>query len=274
MHEATAPTPESSRIALFRRPGFNNIAPYFLAQGAPRFLDFLVVSFEGTERIRVPRPDGSIMHAEVAIGDADVIELGDASEQYPARPMTTHLYVPDAHAAYARALQVGASSIHPPNDDHPSGDRWGAITDPFGNTWFIATRRGWVPGPEGARTVQPYLHIHEAHKMISFVEAAFGAKAAGVTQSAEGAILHATVEIAGATFELAEAHGDSQPSPHYLHVYVPDTDAAYTQALAAGATGVTPPNDAPYGDRAATVRDPFGNTWFLATYLGANGSQA
>jgi hypothetical protein len=54
MHEATAPTPESSRIALFRRPGFNNIAPYFLAQGAPRFLDFLVVSFEGTERIRVP----------------------------------------------------------------------------------------------------------------------------------------------------------------------------------------------------------------------------
>jgi uncharacterized glyoxalase superfamily protein PhnB len=50
---------------------------------------------------------------------------------------------------------------------------------------------------------------------------------------------------------------------------VPDTDATYAQALAAGATGVTPPADAPYGDRAATVKDPFGNTWFLATYLGA-----
>jgi PhnB protein len=270
MNEATAPTPESPRTANFRRPGFNNIAPYFLVQDAPRFLDFLIFAFEATERIRVPRPDGSIMHAEVAIGDSDVIELGDANEQYPARPMTTHLYVSDAHAAYARALQAGATSIHPPNDDHPSGDRWGAVIDPFGNTWFIATPRGWVPGPEGLRTVQPYLYVHEAHKMIPFVEAAFAAKTGGVAKSPEGLILHATIEIAGATFEISEAHGESQPSPHYLHVYVPDTDATYAQALAAGATSVTPPADAPYGDRAATVKDSSGNTWFLATYLGAS----
>jgi PhnB protein len=269
MNEATAPTPETSRTPHLRRPGFNNIAPYFLVEGAPRFLDFLVFAFEATERIRVPRPDGSIMHAEVAIGDSDVIELGDASEQYPARPMTTHLYVPDAHAAYARALEAGATPIHPPNDDHPSGDRWGAIIDPFGNTWLIATPRGWAPGPEGFRTVQPYLYLHEAHKMIPFAEGAFGANAGGVAKSAEGVVLHATIEIAGATFEIAEAHGEYRPSPHYLHAYVPSTDATYTQALAAGATGVTPPADAPYGDRAATVRDPFGNTWFLATYLGA-----
>jgi PhnB protein len=270
MKEASAPAPAKSGTPYFRRPGFNNIAPYFLVHGAARFLDFLVFAFEATKRIRVPRPDSSIMHAEVAIGPSDVIELGDANEQYPARPMTTHLYVPDAHAAYARALQAGATSIRPPNDDHPSGDRWGAIIDPFGNTWFVATPRGWVPGPEGLRTVQPYLHIHEAHKMIPFVEAAFGANASGVAKSPQGVILHATIEIAGATFEIAEAHGESQPSPHYLHVYVPDTDAVYTQALAAGATGVTPPANAPYGDRAATVKDPFGNTWFLATYLGAS----
>jgi PhnB protein len=268
MNEATAPTPDSSRTGHFRRPGFNNIAPYFLVQGAPRFLDFLVFAFEATERIRVPRADGYIMHAEVAIGDSDVIELGDANEQYPSRPMTTHLYVPDAHAAYARALQAGAKSIHPPDDDHPSGDRWGAIIDPFGNTWFIATPRGWVPGPEGLRTVQPYLHLREAHKMIPFAESALGAKTDGVAKSPEGVILHATIEIAGATFEIAEAHGESQPSPHYLHVYVPNTDATYTHALAAGAAGVIPPADALYGDRAATIKDPFGNTWFLATYLG------
>jgi PhnB protein len=269
MNEATAPTPETSRTPHLRRPGFNNIAPYFLVEGAPRFLDFLVFAFEATERIRVPRPDGSIMHAEVAIGDSDVIELGEASKQYPARPMTTHLYVPDAHATYARSLQAGAIPIHPPMDDHPSGDRWGAIIDSFGNTWLIATPRGWAPGPEGFRTVQPYLYLHEAHKMIPFAEGAFGANAGGVAKSAEGVVLHATIEIAGATFEIAEAHGEYRPSPHYLHAYVPSTDATYTQALAAGATGVTPPADAPYGDRAATVRDPFGNTWFLATYLGA-----
>jgi PhnB protein len=268
MNEAAAPSPAPAKSTQFRRPGFNNIAPYFLVQAAPRFLEFLVLAFEATERIRVPRPDGSIMHAEVAIGDSDVIELADANEQYPARAMTTHLYVPDAHAAYDRALQAGAKSIRPPNEDHPSCDRWGAIIDPFGNTWFIATRRGWVPGPEGARTVQPYLHVREAHKMVSFVEAALGAKTSGVAKSPEGVILHATIEIAGATFEIAEAHAKFEPSPHYLHVYVPNTDAAYAQALSAGAKSVQPPYTAPYGDRAASISDPFGNTWFLATYLG------
>jgi uncharacterized glyoxalase superfamily protein PhnB len=105
--------------------------------------------------------------------------------------------------------------------------------------------------------------------MIPFAEAAFGAHAGGVAASPDGVILHATIEIAGATFEIAEARTEFEASPHYLHVYVPDTDAVYAQALAAGATGLTPPNDAPYGDRAANIRDPFGNTWFLATYLGA-----
>jgi PhnB protein len=268
MNEASAPAPTGPKTPRFRRPGFDNIAPYFLVKDAPRFLDFLVFAFEGKERMRVPRPDGSIMHAEVAIGPLDVIELGDANEQYPARPMATHLYVPDAQAAYARALEAGATSIHPPNDAHPSGDRWGAVTDAFGNTWFIATPMGWVPGPEGLRTVQPYLHLREADKMIPFVEAAFGGSVSGLAKSPARVILHATIEVAGATFEIAEARSESEASPHYLHVYVPDTDAVYAKALAAGATGVTPPNNAPYGDRAATIKDPFGNTWFLATYLG------
>jgi PhnB protein len=267
MNEATAPAPESSKTAHFRRPGFNNIAPYFLVNGAPKFTDFLVSAFEGTEGIRVPRPDGSIMHAEVRIGDS-VIELAEANEQYPSRPMTTHLYVPDADATYARALEAGATPIYAPTDDHPSGDRWGEAKDPFGNTWYIATRKSWVPGPEGGLTVQPYLHLRNAHEMIPFIEAALGAKATGVHKAPDGLVRHATIEIAGATFEIDEAQGESQPTESYLHVYVPDTDAIYAQALRAGATGVTPPSNAPYGDRAAAVKDPFGTTWFLATYLG------
>jgi uncharacterized glyoxalase superfamily protein PhnB len=268
MNEATAPAPDSSRTAHFRRPGINNIAPYILVNGAAKFMEFLLSAFEGSERIRVSRPDGSIMHAEVAIGDS-VIELGDANEQYPARPMTTHLYVPDADATYARALQAGATPIYAPTDDHPSGDRWGEAKDPFGNTWYIATPKGWTPGPEGLRAVQPYLHLHNAHNMIPFIEAALGAQATGVHKSPDGLVRHATIEIAGATFEIDEASGETQPNQSYLHVYVPDTDALYAQAVRAGATPVEPPRDAPYGDRAAAVKDPFGNTWFLATYLGA-----
>lgn len=268
MNEAAAPSPAPAKTTQFRRPNFPNIAPYFLVNGASQFIDFLVSAFEGTERIRVPKPDGSIMHAEVAIGNS-IIELGDANEQYPQRSMTTHLYVPDADATYARALAAGATPVYAPTDDHPSGDRWGEAKDPFGNTWYIATRKNAVSGAEGFLTVQPYLHLRNAHDMIPFIEAAFGAQATGVHKSSDGIVRHATIEIAGATFEIDEAQGETQPTQSYLHVYVPDTDVVYAQALAAGATGVTPPSNAPYGDRAAAIADHFGNTWFLATYLGS-----
>lgn len=268
MNEAAAPSPVPTKPTPFRRPNFPNIAPYFLVNGAPQFISFLVSAFEGTERLRVPRPDGSVMHAEVAIGNS-VIEMGDANEQYSQRLMTTHLYVPDADATYARALEAGAIPIYAPTDDHPSGDRWGAAKDPFGNTWYIATRRSPVSGAEGFLTVQPYLHLRNAHEMIAFAEAALSARATGVHKSPDGIVRHATIEIAGATFEIDEAQGESQSTPSYLHVYVPDTDAVYAQALATGAMGITPPGNAPYGDRAAAISDPFGNTWFLATYLGS-----
>jgi PhnB protein len=267
MNEAAAPSQVHAKPARFRRPNCPNIAPSFFVNGAPRFIDFLVSAFEGAERVRVPRPDGTVNYAEVAIGNS-AVEVGEANEQYPQRVMTTHLYVPDAHATYARALEAGASAIFAPTDKHPSGDLWGAAKDPFGNTWYIATHKGWVPGPEGVLTVQPYLHLRDAHNMIPFVEAALGAKTTGLHKSPEGIVQHATIDIAGATFEIDEAQGEIQPTQSYLHVFVPDTDAAYAEAISAGATGVTRPYTAHHGERAATIKDPFGNTWFLGTYFG------
>ncbi len=266
MNEAVGVS-RAEESAKFRRPNFPNIAPSFFVKDAPKFVDFLVAAFAGTERIRVPRPDGTIRYAEVAIGNS-VIEMGDANEQYPARAMTTHLYVPDADATYARALRAGATGVYAPTDEHPSGDRWGEARDPFGNTWYIATRRSQVSGPEGFLTVQPYLHVRGAHELIAFVEAAFGARTTGLHKSPDGLVRHATIEIAGATFELDEADGGVAATESYLHVHVPDTDAAYAGAVAAGATGVNAPYTAPYRERAATVSDRFGNMWFLATYLG------
>jgi PhnB protein len=250
----------------FRRRNFPNIAPYFLVSGAPQFIDFLVAAFEGTERMRVPRPDGSIMHAEVAIGDS-VIEMGDANEQYPTRPMTIHVYVPDADAAYARALEAGATSVAPVAEQH-WGDRQGMVKDPFGNVWVIGMPKTYQLAEYGLRTIQPFLVVRGAQAAISFIESALGARVFGVKTSPEGQVLHGTVAIAGATLEIADAPADAQPAPAYLHVYVPDTDALYARAVAAGAKGKTPPYTAPYGERSASIEDPFGNTWFLATYLG------
>jgi uncharacterized glyoxalase superfamily protein PhnB len=257
----------SAKAVHYQRPGLTAITPYIIVRPAAQFIEFLKSSFEGTERMRMPAPDGSIMHAEVAIGNG-AIEVSDGNEEYPTAPAAVHLYVDDPDAAYARTLQAGATSFYAPTDDHPSGDRWGAVKDPFGNHWYIAKPRGWTPGPEGLRSVQPYLHLREAHKMIPFLEAAFGAEAMGVHKSPEGAVHHATIRIGNATLEIDEAHGEFQPMPCHLHVYVPDTDAVYAQALRVGATSIEAPRNAPYGDRAAGVKDAWGNSWFIATYLG------
>ena len=225
------------------RTGFTSITSYVIVNGAAEFIEFLKNAFAGTERLRVPSPDGKRMHAEVAIGNG-IIETADANELASPAPTDIHLYVSDADLTFERAVEAGATSIYRPTDDHPSGDRWGALKDAVGNHWYIATTKGWVPGPEGLRSVQPYLHLSEAHKMTPFMEAAFGA------------------------LEIDEAHGEYRPKPCHLRAYVPDADATYAQALRAGATSVEPPTDKPYGDRSAGVRDPFGNTWYLNTFLG------
>lgn len=268
MNEGTAATRTGEAKAVhYQRPGLAAITPYIIVRPAAKFMEFLKTAFEGVEQMRMPAPDGSIMHAEVAVGNG-AIEVSDGNEQYPTAPQAIHLYVDDPDATYARTLQAGATSFYAPTDDHPSGDRWGAVKDPFGNHWYIAKPRGWTPGPEGLRSVQPYLHLREAHKMIPFMETVFGAEALGVHKSPEGAVLHATIRIGNATLEIDEAHGEFQPMPCHLHVYVPDTDAVYARAMAAGTTSIEAPRNAPYGDRAAGVRDAWGNSWFIATYLG------
>jgi PhnB protein len=268
MNEGTAASGTAQAPAVhYLRPGLTSITPYIIMNKAAEFIEFLKAAFGAEEQLRVPTPDGRIMHAEVRVGNG-AIETGDANEQYPAAPAEIHLYVDDADATYARALQAGATSIYSPTDDHPSGDRWGAVQDQFGNRWHIATPKGWTPGPEGLRPVQPYLHLRDAHKMIPFLESAFSAEAMGVHKSPAGLVVHATIRIGNATLEVAEAHKEFQPKPCHLHVYVPDTDAAYERALRAGATSIEAPRNAPYGDRAAGVKDAFGNSWFIATYLG------
>ena len=263
--ESSAAAP--AKAVHYMRPGFTSITPYIIVNGASQFINFLKNAFDGVERLRVPAPDGTLMHSEVAIGNG-MIEAGDANAQIPPAPTDIHLYVNDADATFDRALAVGATSIFRPTDEHPSGDRWGALKDPFGNNWYIATPKGWTPGPEGLRSVQPYLHLREAYKMIPFLEAAFGAEDMGTHKTPDGRVLHSTMRIGNATLEIDEAHGEYQPKPCVLHVYVPNADAIYAQALRAGATSVEPPTDKPYGDRSAGVKDPFGNTWYLNTFLG------
>ncbi len=126
------------------RPGFRSLTPSLLVDDADRLIDFLKSAFGAHEMLRVPREDGTVLHAELQIGDS-MLELGQAekSETAPwkAMPGAVHLYVPDTDATYRRALQAGASSTREPHDT-AYGDRAASVVDPCGNHWFLATHTG------------------------------------------------------------------------------------------------------------------------------------
>jgi PhnB protein len=129
--------------------GYHTVTPYLIVRGVPRLLGFLQQAFGATELSRAPRPDGSIMHAEVVIGDSRVM-MGEASASAPPMPGCVHLYVVDTDALYHLALQAGATSLREPSDQF-YGDRMAGVQDPVGNHWWIATRTENVSPAELAR---------------------------------------------------------------------------------------------------------------------------
>ena len=248
------------------REGFHTITQYLIVSDANRLIEFLKDVFGAMEKFRAQRPGSSaIMHAEVQIGDS-MIEMADANENFPPRPAALHIYVDDVDAVYAKALEKGAKSIQPPTDQE-YGERGASIVDEFGNHWYVATPLKGEKIPEGLRAVTPYLALENTGRFIQFIKDAFGAQEKLVVPAPGGGIAHAKIAIGDSILEMSDAHGVYKPMPCGLHLYVPDTDAVYEQALRAGAKSLTAPADQPYGDRSAGVVDPFGNQWFIATHI-------
>lgn len=259
-----AATPE--RAVHFIREGFHTITPYLIISGAPQWMEFVKQAFGAEERFRVQRPEGgAIMHAEVKIGDS-MIELAEANAQFPPLPGAMLLRVEDVDAVYNRAIESGATPIHPPADQE-YGVRDGSVKDISGNNWYIFRPVAGNAIFEGLRSVTPYLHPLRAPQVIEFLKKAFGGQEAYRAQSPDGVVHHAQVRIGDSMIGMGEAHGPYHPMPCTLHLYVPDTDSMYERALAAGAESIQAPADQPYGDRSAGVKDPFGNRWFLATHV-------
>lgn len=245
--------------------GFRSLTPYLVVDGADALIGFMKQAFGAEERMRVKRPDGTIQHAEVRIGDS-IVELGDGQEPWPSRPAAIHLYVADADATFARAAEAGATTLLEPTD-MPYGDREADVRDPFGNHWYIATHQQGGPIPAGLHTLTPTLHVNGTGRLIDFIKQAFGADELDRTVSPDGIVRHAQLKLGDSVLELGEPGGFVPVMTGSLHYYVENTDAAYARALAAGATSLAAPADTPYGDRSASVADPFGNRWFLATRL-------
>lgn len=119
--------------------------------------------------------------------------------------------------------------------------------------------------PKEHQPVMPYLIVKGADKLIDFLKKVFDAEEQGKVLRSEGAILHAEVSIYGSTVMIAEATQRYPVMNAGLFVYVPDTEAAYKRALKLGATSVKEPMQTEYARRAAGIKDPFGNIWWLST---------
>lgn len=117
---------------------YPSLSPYLICAQADAVIDLLVGAFGGRLLRRFDRPDGSLMHAEVALDDG-VVMLGGANAQYPAAPCHLHVYVADAMAVYESALALGAVSVQAPARKE-GDDLRGGFADAGGNIWWVATQ--------------------------------------------------------------------------------------------------------------------------------------
>ena len=118
--------------------GYHTVTPYLIVVGAERLIDFMKRAFDAEEIYRIARPDGTLGHCQMRIGDS-MVELAEGNEQWKPKTCVLHLYVPDTDALYRRAIAAGATSLFEPADMF-YGDRSGGVVDPCGNDWYIATR--------------------------------------------------------------------------------------------------------------------------------------
>jgi PhnB protein len=126
--------------------GYHTLTPYVLVKGGTPFIDFLKKAFNAKEISKAETPDGTIMNAEIKIGDS-MLMLADAAREYAPSQASFYLYVENTDLMYKQAIDAGAVSIMEPADQF-YGDRNAGVKDPFGNTWWIATRIEDVSGEE------------------------------------------------------------------------------------------------------------------------------
>jgi PhnB protein len=129
------PTPE----------GYHSVTPYLFIKGAAGAIEFYKNVFGATEVMRMPGPNGQIMHAELKIGDSKIM-LSDENPQMGAlSPQTIggtasglNVYIADVDVVVQKAVDAGAKLVRPVKDQF-YGDRSGSIIDPFGHMWSVAT---------------------------------------------------------------------------------------------------------------------------------------
>ena len=143
--------------------GYHSVTPAIVVRDAAQAIDFYQRAFGAEEVSRMAGPGGTIMHAEIRIGDS-IVMLGEENAQWgtlsplstKGNPGSLHIYVDDADAAFERAVRAGAT-VRYPLEDAFWGDRYGKVTDPFGHEWGIATRIKELTPEETVRAAEAWM---------------------------------------------------------------------------------------------------------------------
>jgi PhnB protein len=124
--------------------GYHTVTPSLMVRGAEQALDFYRKAFNAEETLRMPGPDGKIMHAEFRIGNSvmmlgeEMPNMGGKSPQaLGGSPVSFFIYLENVDQAWQRALDAGAKQVMPLADMF-WGDRAGCVDDPFGHHWWLA----------------------------------------------------------------------------------------------------------------------------------------
>jgi PhnB protein len=137
--------------------GTRTVTPHLVIKGASKAIGFYSKAFGARELYHMDGPGGSIVHAELQIGDSRLylvdespMGAGRAPQTLKGSSVAIHLFVPDVDASFQRAVGAGAKVTQPLMDMF-WGDRFGQVRDPFGHIWSLATHKEDVPPDEMAR---------------------------------------------------------------------------------------------------------------------------
>jgi PhnB protein len=279
-------------------------APNLVFRDTAKAIEFYTKALGAKETFRF-EIGGQIPHAEIVIGNSTV-NLTDewpeggrfSAETRGFSPVSMSIQVDDAHRFVEHAVEAGMKVVRPIKDEF-YGIRDATLADPFGYSWNIRqviealsveemhrrhnqlhvgpeggqTRKeptGVSPVPRGFRMITPYLVAADGLALLEFVKQAFGAQETERVVMPTG--VHAEVRFGDSPLMLGGGiAGKKFPGtlqPQALHVYVENSDAVYQKALAAGAISVDEPRDQDYGERSASIKDPAGNVWYIATAQG------
>ncbi len=120
----------------FKPTNANTISPYLIVENVEACISFLENTFDAKLEGKLDRPNGTLMHAEVVVGDS-LIMLGEPMGEFGPIPAAMFVYVPNPENTFEKAKENGGEVVFDMMDQPHAGVKYGGIKDPYGNIWWI-----------------------------------------------------------------------------------------------------------------------------------------